>query len=68
MNKSIYNSFNNQSNDMAQVVQHFKQFKKQMQNVNPQQEVMKYLQNGSINQQQLNQFQQMANQLTGILK
>ena len=64
---SIYQEFNHNNNDITQVVQHFRQFKREMQGKNPQEEVMKYLQSGMINQHQLNQFQNMANQLTGLL-
>lgn len=65
---SIYQEFNRNNNDLTQVVQHFRKFKQEMQGKNPQEEVMKCLQSGMINQQQLNQFQNMANQLTWLLK
>ena len=39
-----------------------------MQGKNPKEEVSRLLQSGKINQQQLNQIQQMARQLQGILK
>lgn len=55
-------------NEMERVLHDFQQFKQNMGNINPQQEVMKYLQSGRINQQQLNQFQNMASRLTGFLK
>lgn len=55
-------------NEMERVLNDFRQFRQQMGNINPQQEVMKYLQSGRINQQQLNQFQNMASRLTGFLK
>lgn len=63
---SIYQDFNQNNNDISQVVQHFRQFKNSMQGINPQEEAMKCLQIGMINQQQLNQFQSMANQLRGL--
>lgn len=53
--------------NMTQIKQAFTQFKSTLQG-NPQQKVMEMLQSGQINQQQLNQAQQMAQQLQGILK
>ena len=56
---------NNQNNNMLAQLQ---QFKKQMQGINPKDEVMKMLQNGKINQQQLNQAQQMAQQIQSLFR
>lgn len=44
------------------MIQQFQQFMQQMKGKNPQEEVNKLLQSGKINQQQLNQAQQMAQQ------
>ena len=49
-------------------MQQFQQFKKQMQGVNPQEEVQKLLQSGKISQEQLNKTQQMAQQMQGLFK
>lgn len=49
-------------NPMNNMLAQFQQFKKQMQGVNPQEEINKLLQSGAIDQQQLNQAQQMAQQ------
>lgn len=65
MNNSIYSSFNNKDNDMTRVMKDFKQFKQQR--INPKEEVIKMMQNGSLSQQELNMYQGMANQLSGIL-
>lgn len=46
-------------NNPMQLIQQFNQFKNQFKG-NPQQEVMKLLQNGQMSQQQLNQLQSMA--------
>ena len=46
----------------------FNEFRKQMQGINPKDEVMKMLQNGKINQQQLNQAQQMAQQMQSLFR
>ena len=41
----------------------FQQFRQHMQGKNPYEEINKLLQSGAINQQQLNQAQQMAQQM-----
>ncbi len=46
----------------------FQEFKNKMQGINPQQEINRLLQSGAINQQQLNQAQQMAQQLQTMFK
>ncbi len=56
---------NNRSGNM---LQQFQQFKKQMQGVNPQEEVQKLLQSGKISQSQLDKAQQMAQQMQGLFK
>lgn len=43
-----------------------KQFRKQMQNVNPNEEINRLLHSGQISQQQLNQAQQTANQFMNM--
>ena len=50
------------------ILAQFQQFRKQMQGKNPHEEINKLLQSGAINQQQLNQAQQMAQQMQNILK
>ena len=50
------------------MMQQFQQFMSQMQGKNPREEINKLLQSGQISQQQLNQAQQMAHQMSGILK
>ena len=57
--------YNNGSGNM---LQQFQQFKKQMQGVNPQEEVQKLLQSGKISQAQLDKAQQMAQQMQGLFK
>ena len=57
----------NQNRPMS-MVQQFNQFRQQMQGVNPQNMVMDMLQSGKINQQQLNQAQQMAQQMQYLLR
>lgn len=50
------------------ILSQFQQFKQQMQGKNPHEEINKLLQSGAINQQQLNQAQQMAQQMQSIFK
>lgn len=48
-----------------QMMAQFPQFMRQMQGQNPQQILDQMLQSGRVNQQQLNQAQQMAQQMQG---
>lgn len=48
-----------------QIMTQFPQFMRQMQGQNPQQILDQMLQSGRVNQQQLNQAQQMAQQMQG---
>lgn len=50
------------------IMMQFQQFMTQMQGKNPHQEINKLLQSGAISQQQLNQAQQMAQQMQGMLR
>ena len=45
----------------------FQRFMQQMQGKDPNQEIARLLQSGQITQQQLNQAQQMAQQMQGLL-
>jgi hypothetical protein len=49
------------------MISDFQRFMQQMQGVNPQQEIEKLLRSGKITQQQLNQAQQMARQMQGMM-
>ena len=66
MSNPLFNQLN--QNNTASMIQQFNEFMKQMQGINPKYEVMKMLQNGKINQQQLNQAQQMAQQMQYLLR
>ena len=66
MSNPLFNQLN--QNNTASMIQHFNDFRKQMQGINPKDEVMKMLQNGKINQQQLNQAQQMAQQMQSLFR
>ena len=49
------------------VASDFQRFMQQMQGKTPHQEISRLLQSGAISQQQLNQAQQMAQQMQGML-
>lgn len=66
MSNALYNQLN--QNNPVSMIQQFNEFRKQMQGINPKDEVMKMLQNGKINQQQLNQAQQMARQMQSLFR
>ena len=69
MGNPLLNLLNDgRNNGPGNVLQQFQQFKKQMQGVNPQEEVQKLLQSGKISQEQLNKTQQMAQQMQRLLK
>lgn len=66
MSNALYNQLN--QNNPVSMIQQFNEFRKQMQGINPKDEVMKMLQNGKISQQQLNQAQQMAQQMQSLFR
>lgn len=49
------------------IVSDFQNFMRQMQGKNPREEIAKLLQSGQISQDQLNQAQQMAQQMHGMI-
>ena len=55
-------------NPMNKMIQDYKKFRKEMQGKNPQEEINKMLQSGKLNQNQLNQIQQKAQQMQGLFK
>lgn len=69
MGNPLFNLLNGgRNNGTGNMIQQFQQFKKQMQGVDPQEEVQKLLQSGKISQEQLNKTQQMAQQFKSLLK
>ena len=66
MSNALYNQLN--QNNPVSMIQQFNEFRKQMQGINPKDEVMKMLQSGKINQQQLNQAQQMVQQMQSLFR
>ena len=69
MGNPLFNLLGGKNNNgPGNMLQQFQQFKKQMQGVDPQEEVQKLLQSGKISQEQLNKAQQMAQQMQGLFK
>ena len=69
MGNPLFNLLGGKNNNgPGNMLQQFQQFKKQMQGVNPQEEVQKLLQSGKISQAQLDKAQQMAQQMQGLFK
>ena len=60
----LYQALGNRQPDM---MGDFQRFMQQMQGINPYQEINRLLQSGRISQQQLNQAQQMAQQMQGMM-
>lgn len=69
MGNPLFNLLGGKNNNgPGNMLQQFQRFKKQMQGVNPQEEVQKLLQSGKISQAQLNKAQQMAQQMQRLFK
>lgn len=69
MSNPLFNALSgNTSQGTPNMVQQFQQFVSQMQGKNPREEINRLLQSGQISQQQLNQAQQMAHQLSNMFK
>lgn len=57
-----------QGNNPMNIMQQFQKFMGEMKGKNPTEELNKLLQSGKVNQQQLNQAQQMAQQMQDMFK
>lgn len=69
MGNPLFNLLGGKNNNgPGNMLQQFQQFKKQMQGVDPQEEVQKLLQSGKISREQLDKAQQMAQQMQGLFK
>lgn len=69
MGNPLFNLLGGKNNNgPGNMLQQFQQFKKQMQGVDPQEEVQKLLQSGKISQAQLDKAQQIAQQMQGLFK
>lgn len=67
MSNPIFNALGGNIMPGNNMLTQFQQFRQQMQGKNPHDEINRLLQSGSINQQQLNQAQQMAQQFQSLL-
>ena len=65
MSNSLYDQYGGMPN--KNIIEEFRRFRESMQGRNPQEEINRLLRSGKINQQQLNQAQQMAQNLRGFL-
>ena len=68
MSNPIFNALGGNMMPGNNMLAQFQQFIQQMQGKNPHDEINKLLQRGAINQQQLNQAQQMAQQMKSMFR
>lgn len=68
MSNPIFNALGGNMSFGNNMLAQFQQFRQQMQGKNPHEEINKLLQSGTINQQQLNQAQQMAQQMQSLFR
>ena len=68
MNNPLFNALGGGMMPQNNMLTQFQQFRQQMQGKNPHDEINRLLQSGAINQQQLNQAQQMAQQFSTMFK
>lgn len=68
MNNPLFNALGGGIMPQNNMLTQFQQFRQQMQGKNPHDEINRLLQSGAINQQQLNQAQQMAQQFSTMFK
>ena len=68
MSNPIFNALGGGMMQQNNMLAQFQQFRQQMNGKNPYEEINKLLQSGAVNQQQLNQAQQMAQQFASMFK
>ena len=68
MSNPIFNALGGNMMPGNNMFTQFQQFRQRMQGVNPHEEINRLLQSGAINQQQLNQAQQMAQQMQSMFR
>ena len=68
MNSPIFNALSGGMMPQNNIFAQFQQFIQQMQGKNPHEEINKLLQSGAVNQKQLNQAQQMAQQFQKMFR
>lgn len=64
---SLFNDFNQPTNNVANLLSQFNQFRSTFSG-NPEQQVKQLLQSGRMSQEQFNQLAQTANQLYRLIK
>lgn len=68
MSNPIFNALGGGMMPQNNILAQLQQFRQQMHGKNPHEEINKLLQSGAINQQQLNQAQQMAQQMQSLFR
>ena len=68
MSNPIFNALGGGMMPQNNMIAQFQQFRQKMQGKNPYEEINKLLQSGAVNQQQLNQAQQMAQQFQSMFR
>lgn len=68
MSNPIFQAMGGMQGGPMGMMQQFQKFMEEMRGKNPQDEINKLLQSGKLNQNQLNQAQQMAQQMQGTFK
>ena len=64
---SLFNDFNQPTNNMANLLSQFNQFRSTFMG-NPEQQVKQLISSGKMSQEQFNQFAQTANMLRKLIK
>lgn len=68
MSNPLFNALGGNQFGPVQINQEFQKFMQEMKGKDPNQEITRLLQSGQISQQQLNQAQQIAQQVRGLIK
>lgn len=68
MANPIFNALGGGNLPNNNIIQQFQAFKRQMRGKNPQEEINRLLQSGTISQEQLNEAQQMAMQMQAMFR
>ena len=66
MSNALYNQFGGQNNQLEQIAQQAREFRKQFSG-NPRQEVERLLRTGAMSQQDFNRYSQIAQQVVQIM-
>lgn len=66
MSNPLFNDFGN-SNQLGNLIQQAKEFKKQFANINPRAEVERLLNSGKMSQKQFNEYSKIAKQVAQMM-